>query len=283
MAWPASGVAQRIAAMQLMGDKMPDDVALLFPGHPPRRSLPARTPRLSNLGSGPWRLGRARRAAPTSDRFGPVSAGSMSRPRWPRIFPELRIWLSKSPPSNSTQSIYSAWAAAACAQRCCGWSAASRAGIPSSTCSTRPTSGRSRAAASRLDPARTLFLVSSKSGGTVEVASLERFFWARIVEAEGSAAGRHFVAITDPGTALQALAESKDYREVFLNPADIGGRFSALSLFGLVPAALIGADAGDLLAAGPRWPKAAARRTTRTPGSCSGRSSVPRSSRDATS
>jgi glucose-6-phosphate isomerase len=105
-------------------------------------------------------------------------------------------------------------------------------------------------AASRLDPARTLFLVSSKSGGTVEVASLERFFWARIVEAEGSAAGRHFVAITDPGTVLEALAESKHYREVFVNPADIGGRFSALSLFGLVPSALIGANAGELLAAG---------------------------------
>ena len=70
------------------------------------------------------------------------------------------------------------------------------------------------------------------------------------VETEGSAAGRHFVAITDPGTALQTLAESKHYREVFVNPADIGGRFSALSLFGLVPAALIGADAADLLAAG---------------------------------
>jgi len=105
-------------------------------------------------------------------------------------------------------------------------------------------------AAARMDPARTLFVVSSKSGGTVEVASLERFFWARMIEAEGSAAGRHFVAITDPGTALQALAELKRYRDVFLNPADIGGRFSALSLFGLVPAALIGANPGDLLAAG---------------------------------
>ena len=105
-------------------------------------------------------------------------------------------------------------------------------------------------AAARLDPARTLFVVASKSGGTVEVASLERFFWARMVEAEGNAAGRHFIAITDPGTALQALAESKHYREVFVNPADIGGRFSALSLFGLVPCALIGADPGTLLAAG---------------------------------
>ncbi len=105
-------------------------------------------------------------------------------------------------------------------------------------------------AASRLDPARALFLVASKSGGTVEVASLERFFWDRVTGAEGSAAGRHFVAITDPGTALQALAESKRYREVFVNPADIGGRFSALSLFGLVPAALIGSDPAELHAAG---------------------------------
>ena len=105
-------------------------------------------------------------------------------------------------------------------------------------------------AAARLDPARTLFLVASKSGGTVEAASMERFFWARMSAALGSAAGRHFVAITDPGTALQALAESRGYREVFLNPPDIGGRFSALSLFGLVPAALIGADPAELHAAG---------------------------------
>jgi glucose-6-phosphate isomerase len=106
------------------------------------------------------------------------------------------------------------------------------------------------AAAARLDPAKTLFLVSSKSGGTVEVASLERFFWGLVTAARGSSAGRHFVAITDPGTALQRLAESKQYRAVFVNPPDIGGRFSALSLFGLVPCALIGADARELLAAG---------------------------------
>jgi glucose-6-phosphate isomerase len=105
-------------------------------------------------------------------------------------------------------------------------------------------------AAARLDPARTLFLVASKSGGTVEVASLERFFWEQLTAAEGSAAGRHFVAITDPGTALQTLAASKRYREVFVNPADIGGRFSALSLFGLVPTALIGANPAELHAAG---------------------------------
>ena len=105
-------------------------------------------------------------------------------------------------------------------------------------------------AAARLDAARALFLVASKSGGTVEVASLERFFWSRVTQAEGSAAGRHFVAITDPGTALQELAQANNYRETFLNPPDIGGRFSALSLFGLVPSALIGAKPAELLAAG---------------------------------
>ena len=101
-----------------------------------------------------------------------------------------------------------------------------------------------------MNPERTMFLVASKSGGTVEVAAMERFFWARMSAALGAAAGRQFVAITDPGTALQRLAESRGYREIFLNPPDIGGRFSALSLFGLVPAALIGAPVRDIHAAG---------------------------------
>jgi transaldolase / glucose-6-phosphate isomerase len=105
-------------------------------------------------------------------------------------------------------------------------------------------------AAARMDPARTWFLVASKSGTTVEVASLERFFWSRVSAALGKAAGRQFVAITDPGTALERLARARGYREVFLNPADIGGRFSALSLFGLVPAALVGAPAQELVTAG---------------------------------
>jgi len=113
-------------------------------------------------------------------------------------------------------------------------------------------------AAGRLDPRATLFLVASKSGGTVEVASMERFFWNHMTAQLGASAGRYFVAITDPGTALQQLAESRGYRAAFLNPADIGGRFSALSLFGLVPAALIGAplhaivDGGNAMAEGCR-------------------------------
>ena len=105
-------------------------------------------------------------------------------------------------------------------------------------------------AAARMNPDRTWFVVASKSGGTVEVASMERFFWSRMTGAVGGAAGRHFIAITDPDTALQKLASSRGYRNTFINPPDIGGRFSALSLFGLVPTALLGTSARDLLSAG---------------------------------
>ena len=105
-------------------------------------------------------------------------------------------------------------------------------------------------AAARVSPERTLFIVASKSGGTVEVASMERYFWQVMSSAIGGDAGRHFIAVTDPGTALEQLAHSRGYRATFTNPADIGGRFSALSLFGLVPAALIGAPAEALLSAG---------------------------------
>ena len=105
-------------------------------------------------------------------------------------------------------------------------------------------------AASRMNPGRTLFIVASKSGGTVEVASMERFFWQEVSRVMGTKAGRHFIAITDPGTALERLARERGYRATFINPADIGGRFSALSLFGLVPAALIGVSPDELLKAG---------------------------------
>ncbi len=92
-----------------------------------------------------------------------------------------------------------------------------------------------------IDPGKTLWLVSSKSGGTLETMSLWRYFFERTRD------GSRYVAITDPGTSLEDLARSEGFREVFLNPPDIGGRYSALSLFGLVPAALIGADLDGLL------------------------------------
>ncbi len=99
-----------------------------------------------------------------------------------------------------------------------------------------------------LDPDRTLFVVSSKSGTTVEILSLFKFFhrWA-VERLGGDRAGRHFAAVTDPGSALEALAREHGFCRVFLNDPDIGGRFSALSFFGLVPAALIGVDIGTIL------------------------------------
>jgi glucose-6-phosphate isomerase len=106
------------------------------------------------------------------------------------------------------------------------------------------------ATTSALVPAHSCFIVASKSGSTVEVTALERHFWSVMARARGGSAGDHFVAITDPGTALVELANARGYRHTFLNPPEIGGRFSALSLFGLVPAAMLGWNPADLLAAG---------------------------------
>jgi glucose-6-phosphate isomerase len=102
-------------------------------------------------------------------------------------------------------------------------------------------------ATASLTHARSVFIVASKSGSTVEVASLERYFWQVMSAVRGPGTGRHFLAITDPETSLGALAAERRYRHTFVNPADIGGRFSALSLFGLVPATLVGLPAARLL------------------------------------
>ena len=99
------------------------------------------------------------------------------------------------------------------------------------------------AATKAVDPAHTLFLISSKSGGTIETLSGYSYFRSLVAEAVGSEhAGQSFVAITDPGTPVESLARKEGFRRTFLNPPDIGGRYSVLSYFGLVPAALIGLD-----------------------------------------
>jgi glucose-6-phosphate isomerase/transaldolase/glucose-6-phosphate isomerase len=102
--------------------------------------------------------------------------------------------------------------------------------------------------ADRLDMKKTLFIVSTKSGGTVETLSAMKYFYHLTVEKVGEAeAGRHFLAITDPGSKLAATATVHRFRHIFYGDPDIGGRFSALSVFGLAPAALIGADVKGLL------------------------------------
>ncbi len=98
-----------------------------------------------------------------------------------------------------------------------------------------------RALEESIDFQHTLFIVASKSGTTLESLSHFAYFWEKIPD------GRHFIAITDAGTSLESLARDHGFRKVFLNPPEIGGRYSILSYFGLVPAALIGLDIQALL------------------------------------
>jgi glucose-6-phosphate isomerase len=98
-----------------------------------------------------------------------------------------------------------------------------------------------------VDLAHTLFLVSSKGGRTLETMSFFKYFYERVRALKGERAGENFVAITDPGTPLDKLASEKKFRRVFYGVPDIGGRYSALSNFGMVPAALAGVDVQTLL------------------------------------
>jgi transaldolase/glucose-6-phosphate isomerase len=98
-----------------------------------------------------------------------------------------------------------------------------------------------RAVQRKIDVEKTLFIVSSKSGGTIEPLTLLAFFWDEVAQIRDTP-GDHFVAVTDPGTGLESLARERRFREVFGAPSDVGGRFSAMSIFGLLPASLIGMD-----------------------------------------
>ncbi|MFZ5820420.1 MAG: bifunctional transaldolase/phosoglucose isomerase [Chloroflexota bacterium] len=98
-------------------------------------------------------------------------------------------------------------------------------------------------AAEAYPPEKSIYLVSSKSGGTAEVSAMLDYFWER-----SGQDGSRFVAITDPGTTLEKLAGERGFRKVFLADSNVGGRYSALTAFGLVPAALLGLDVKRLLA-----------------------------------
>lgn len=100
--------------------------------------------------------------------------------------------------------------------------------------------GEIRAAEAGLDLDKTLVVVSSKSGSTLETLSLYRHFAARIPD-------RRFLAVTDPGTPLEHLAREKGFRRIFRNPTDVGGRYAALTYVGLLPAALMGLDLYQIL------------------------------------
>lgn len=99
----------------------------------------------------------------------------------------------------------------------------------------------------KIDLEKTLFIFSSKSGSTIEPRSLFDYFYNKMQSVKGENAGKNFISITDPGTPLEGFSKKYGFRKIFLNPSDIGGRFSALSFFGLVPAALIGIDIPKLI------------------------------------
>ena len=126
--------------------------------------------------------------------------------------------------------------------------------------------GAVRALEACIDLKRTLFLPASKSGGTIETATMLDYFWHRLEEAGVANPGDHFAAITDPGSPFSKTAERLRFRACFLNPPDIGGRFSALSLFGLVPMAVIGMDVKALLRAVPDAPKVLGSKTATVEG-----------------
>jgi len=95
--------------------------------------------------------------------------------------------------------------------------------------------------------ADTLFIVASKSGTTAEPLAFGDYFYDRLKQIKGDKAGENFVAITDPGSKFVTSATEQGYRRIFLNFSEVGGRFSALSYFGLVPAALYGLNIGEIL------------------------------------
>ena len=98
----------------------------------------------------------------------------------------------------------------------------------------------------QIDLPTSLFIVASKSGGTIETRFLFDYFFAEIAEISSNP-GSQFVAITDSGSALEKVAQKEIFFALFINPSDIGGRYSALSYFGLVPAVLLGWDIEKLL------------------------------------
>ncbi|MEE8424395.1 MAG: glucose-6-phosphate isomerase, partial [Elusimicrobiota bacterium] len=115
-------------------------------------------------------------------------------------------------------------------------------------------------------PAKTLYLVASKSGSTVEPNRMLDYFYAKVKETKERTAGENFIAITDPGSSLVEKAKELGFRKAFLNFADIGGRFSALSYFGLVPAALAGADVKKILASAAKMAEACRKDSADNPG-----------------
>ena len=114
-------------------------------------------------------------------------------------------------------------------------------GFPELTVLDSTDPARIRSVEASIELEKTLFVVASKSGGTIETLALDHYFWEQT-----GGAGEQFIIITDPGSPLEHIAQKAGVRDIFINPPDIGGRYSALSYFGMVPAALLGLDLAGL-------------------------------------
>ena len=122
-----------------------------------------------------------------------------------------------------------------------------RAGFPRLRILDSTVPAQIKAVEQTLDLAKTLFIVSSKSGSTTEPNAFKDYFFKRMADAVGETeAGRHFVAVTDPGSSLETTARSQNFRAIFFGVPSIGGRYSVLSPFGLLPAAVAGIDIAAL-------------------------------------
>jgi glucose-6-phosphate isomerase len=117
----------------------------------------------------------------------------------------------------------------------------------------------------QIDLARTLFIVASKSGGTTETNMFYKYFFERVGTVIKDP-GKNFVAVTDADTKMESIAKEQRFRKIFVNPADIGGRYSALSYFGLVPMALIGMDLKKLIASADEMRKQCRFEAVQNPG-----------------
>lgn len=116
----------------------------------------------------------------------------------------------------------------------------------------------------QIDLAKTVFIVASKSGGTTETNMFYQYFYDRVGSVKMNP-GENFIAVTDANTKMESIAKEKRFRKIFLNPEDIGGRYSALSYFGLVPMALIGMDIKRLLASADEMRKQTRFETVQNP------------------
>ncbi|MBI2369434.1 MAG: transaldolase [Deltaproteobacteria bacterium] len=198
--------------------------------------------RLWRLDAGIWTTDGSRQGAIRA-RLGWLTAPELMRPRCA----ELEAFAAEVQGAGFTEVLLLGMGGSSLCAEVCQLTFAPPPGFPVLAVLDTTDPATIRACEQTRELRRTLFLVSSKSGTTTETLALFRHFAEKAQEAGGPRWGEQFVAITDPGSPLERLARESRFRRCVLNPPDIGGRYSALSYFGLVPAALMGVDVATIL------------------------------------